>query len=56
MSEELLICVNQRMSAVSCGGRDSEAIARALEIGIARRGLDIEVLRIHCFGALRSRS
>ena len=50
MPEELLICVNRRLGAVSCGGRESEAIARALEIGIAERGLDIEVLRIHCFG------
>lgn len=54
MPEELLICVNQRLGAVSCGGRDSAAIAKALETGIAERGLDIEVLRIHCFGCCES--
>ena len=54
MPQELLICVNQRLSHVSCGGRDSEAIAKALERGIAERGLDIEVLRIHCFGRRES--
>lgn len=54
MPEELLICVNQRLGAVSCGGRDSAAIANALETGIAARGLDIEVLRIHCFGRCES--
>ena len=55
MPEELLICVNQRLGAVSCGGRESEAIALALESGIAERGLDIEMLRIHCFGRCESR-
>ncbi len=50
MPEELLICVNQRPRSVSCGGRDSAVIATAIEVGIAERGLDIEVLRIHCLG------
>ena len=54
MTEELLICVNQRLGAVSCGGRNAEELASALETGIARRGLDIEVLRIHCFGRCES--
>ena len=54
MPEELLICVNQRLVTVSCGGRDSAAIANALEAGIAERGLDIEVLSIYCFGRCKS--
>ncbi len=49
-----MICVSQRPRSISCGGRDSAAIARAIEVGIAERGLDIEVLRIHCFGRCES--
>ena len=47
---ELLICVNKRMTAVSCAGRGSEAVADAIEHGVMERGLAVEIIRIHCFG------
>ena len=47
---DLFICVNQRMTAASCAGRGSVAIAEAIEAAIAERELPIDVHRIHCFG------
>ena len=50
MPHELLICVNHRPSHISCAGAGSKLIADALERGISERGLDVQLLRIHCFG------
>ena len=48
----IVVCVNVRIGprAVSCGGRESEAIADALETGISARKLDAKVERIRCLG------
>ena len=50
MPHELLICVNQRMNAISCAGRGSNEIADALDEGIKQRGLNVQLIRIQCFG------
>ena len=50
MPIQLLVCVNRRLTAVSCGAQGSEQIAAALEQGISERGLAVRLVRIHCFG------
>ena len=47
---EVVVCVNQRKSATSCGERGGGAIAAALERGLAVRGLDITLRRRNCLG------
>ena len=48
----IVVCVNVRIGAmaVSCGGSHSEAIAEALEAGVARRNLNARIERIRCLG------
>ena len=48
----LLVCVNRRFGAAeaSCGGRGSEALAEAVERGVAERRIDVAVERICCLG------
>ena len=50
MPIQLLVCVNRRLTAVSCAAQGSEEIAAALEQGISERGLAVRLVRIHCFG------
>jgi len=50
MTSTVLVCVNQRLTRVSCDGAGSAEIAQALETSIARRNLDAELIRVHCFG------
>ncbi len=47
---ELLVCVNRRFGGPkpSCAGRNSPAIADALERACAERGLPIKVTRSPC--------
>ncbi len=50
--KSLLVCVNRRFQGdkPSCAQRGSEAIADAIEEGIARRGIDLAVERLVCMG------
>lgn len=52
----LLVCVNRRFGAeqASCAGRGSEALADAVERGVADRRIDVTVERICCFGRCQS--
>lgn len=49
----IAICVNNRFSTdkPSCGDTGGLELAKALEAGIAERGLDTRVERLVCFGA-----
>ena len=48
----LVVCINRRLRAdqPSCAARGAEALADALERGIAERCLDMRVERIKCLG------
>lgn len=49
---KLLVCVNRRYGAgeASCAARGGEAVADAIEHGIAERGIAITVERMCCLG------
>ncbi|HJM51454.1 MAG TPA: (2Fe-2S) ferredoxin domain-containing protein [Alphaproteobacteria bacterium] len=51
--EAVVVCINRRLGAdaVSCAGRGSEAVAAALEDGIAHRGLAAALVRLKCLGS-----
>ena len=49
------VCVNRRdntggLAMASCGARGSEAIAQAIEAGLAERGLSARFATIKCLG------
>ena len=47
---EVDVCVNTRKTHTSCGARGGGAIAKALERGLAKRGLAITLRRRNCLG------
>ena len=51
-STTLSICINFRAGDTlpSCGARGSRELADALQAGIAKRGLPLELKRLHCMG------
>jgi len=52
MEKQLIICTHQRLTdqTDSCGGRDAETLANALESLIAKQELPIKLCRIDCLG------
>lgn len=47
---ELMVCINRRFGGPkpSCGGRDSRAVADALERALAERGIALKLTRSPC--------
>lgn len=54
--ESVVVCVNDRLSRSrpSCALGGGERIAKALEAEIVRRGLTLQVERVHCLGECAS--
>lgn len=51
MTYKLVVCIKQRSSSsASCAGRGSLELLQQLEQTLKRRGLNVEVEKVHCLG------
>ncbi|HAT50551.1 MAG: (2Fe-2S) ferredoxin domain-containing protein [Nitrospirae bacterium] len=51
MKPKLIVCVKQRsQTSDSCAGRGSLALADQLQQGIRKKGLNIDLEKVHCLG------
>ncbi|MBF0470503.1 MAG: (2Fe-2S) ferredoxin domain-containing protein [Gammaproteobacteria bacterium] len=46
----LLVCIHQRSSNASCGGRGSEQLLPQLNLALDKAKLKVRIEPIHCFG------